>query len=82
MATRWGDSLFTWAVAWFNIEPQTATLVKTRTWPVGGHNHLHLTQHVKPVQLIQQLHQRALNLAIRRRALAEAPPANRVHLPT
>lgn len=31
-------------------------------WPVGGHNHLDLSQVLEPVQLVQQFHQRALDL--------------------
>jgi hypothetical protein len=39
-----------------------------------------LADDVKAVQLREQLHERALDLAVRARALAEAPPADRVDL--
>lgn len=33
-------------------------------WPVGGHNHLDLPQVLEAVQLVEQLHQRALDLPV------------------
>ena len=48
--------------------------------PVRRHHHLDLTQHVEPVHLVQQLHQRSLNLAVRGCALAEALTADGVDL--
>lgn len=33
-------------------------------WPVGGHDHLNLTQILETVQLVQQLHQSPLDLPV------------------
>lgn len=49
-------------------EPRRAILVvyvrspvRSLAWPVGGHDHLNLPQILETVQLVQQLHQRALD---------------------
>mmetsp|Transcript_28829 Transcript_28829/g.81222 ORF Transcript_28829/g.81222 Transcript_28829/m.81222 type:complete len:254 (-) Transcript_28829:479-1240(-) len=47
---------------------------------VGRHDHFHLSYRVKPIQLAQQLHERALDLAICRSALAEAAATDGVNL--
>jgi len=51
-----------------------------RVGSVGCHHHLHLSEVVEPVKLVEQLHQRALDLAIGGRALAEAATADGVDL--
>jgi len=47
---------------------------------VGGHDDLDLAELIEAIHLVQQLHQRALDLAIGRRALAEATATNGVDL--
>lgn len=54
--------------------------LKGRAHPVRRKDDLGLAQIVEPVQLVQQLHERALDLAIGRRALAEPPASDRVNL--
>ena len=49
-------------------------------WSIGGHDDLDAPKDIKAVHLIEQLHQRALDLAIRRRALREASSADGVDL--
>ena len=51
-----------------------------RVRSIRGHDHLHFAERVEAVHLVEQLHERALNLAIGRRALREAATANRVNL--
>ena len=48
--------------------------------PVGGHDHLHLPQHVEAVHLVEELHQRPLDLSVRRSTFREPRPADRVDL--
>mmetsp|Transcript_1693 Transcript_1693/g.3240 ORF Transcript_1693/g.3240 Transcript_1693/m.3240 type:complete len:284 (-) Transcript_1693:146-997(-) len=48
--------------------------------PVGRHNHLHLAQPIEPVQLVQQLHEGALDLAVSGGAFGEAAAADGVDL--
>lgn len=47
---------------------------------VGGHDDLGLAEVVEAVELVEQLHERALDLAVRAGALREPPPADRVDL--
>ena len=61
-----------------------------RTWPeqrrvedigpVRRHDHLDLADRVEAVELVEKLHERALDLAVGRRALREARAADRVDL--
>lgn len=50
------------------------------THPVRRKDDLGLAEVVEAVELVQELHQRPLDLAVGRRALAEAAPADRVDL--
>ncbi len=47
---------------------------------VGRHDDLGLAEVVEAVELVEQFHQRALDLAVRRGAFAEASAADRVDL--
>mmetsp|Transcript_21570 Transcript_21570/g.31297 ORF Transcript_21570/g.31297 Transcript_21570/m.31297 type:complete len:270 (-) Transcript_21570:196-1005(-) len=47
---------------------------------VGGHHHLHRAQRLKPVQLVQQLHQGTLDLSVCGCALRETTSSNGIHL--
>ncbi len=71
---------YKWAT-YFSIEasrPQQRRVQHVR--PVGGHDDLDGAQGLEPVQLVQQLHQRALDLAVRAAALAEPTAADGVDL--
>lgn len=48
--------------------------------PIGGHDDLSLAEVVEAVELVEQFHQGALDLAVGGGALAEAAAANRVDL--
>lgn len=39
----------------------------TLTWPVGGHDHLNLSQVFEAVQLVEQLHQCALDFPVKQK---------------
>ena len=51
-----------------------------RVRPIGGHDHLDLAQNVEAIHLVEQLHQRALNLPVGRGALAEPATSDRINL--
>mmetsp|Transcript_148811 Transcript_148811/g.414611 ORF Transcript_148811/g.414611 Transcript_148811/m.414611 type:complete len:336 (-) Transcript_148811:8-1015(-) len=48
--------------------------------PVGRHDDLHFAEGLEAVDLVQELHERALDLAVGGRALGEAPAADGVDL--
>lgn len=52
---------------YMQMQQKSIKSVNTLAWSIGGHNHLDLTQVFEPVQLVQQLHQRALNFPIQSR---------------
>ena len=63
------------------VEPAGAQQGRVeRVGPVRGHNDLGAAEVVEAVELVQQFHQRALDLAVGRGALAEASPADGVDL--
>ena len=51
-----------------------------RVWAVRRHHHLHLAEIIEAVELVEQLHERALDLAIGRGSLRETATTDGVDL--
>ena len=66
---------------YFPVQPARPKQCRVQhVWPVCGHDELDLAQPVKPVHLVQQLHQGPLDLSVSRCPLREPPPSNGVNL--